>query len=126
MQSSSQQIENSSGSSGETTGADGGETEPKAGNIFIETLDQVIDTVGALVNRFDTSGSVFKIEDARGARAEVSLSIPADGVGEVTMVLGKMRKSYPARAIRPEQEFKRGTAVRIADVGVSTMFVDSL
>jgi hypothetical protein len=94
-------------------------------DVIAETVNQFADVLSWVGNRLTSgSNSQCNIEDARGAKAEVSVSIPADGVGEVTVVLGNMRKSYPAKAVRPEQEFRRGTKVRVADVGISTMFVD--
>ncbi len=97
----------------------------KAVDLLAETANHIMDTVSWFAKTLHSSGNVFKIEDARGATAEVSLSIPKGGAGEVCLRLGQTRKHYPAQAANPDEEFRRGAIVRVKDVGVNTMFVES-
>ena len=96
----------------------------KVMNYLAETANEIMDIVGWLGNKLNSNGSVFKIEDARGCIAEVCMTIPAGGVGEVTVILGQTRKNFPARAKLAMQEFKTGTKVKVADVAISTVYVE--
>lgn len=91
---------------------------------FAETANNILDLAAWFNSRLNTRGGVFKVEEAKGTLAEVSLSIPAGGTGEVTVIMGQTRKNYPAKALRDGEEFQRGSKVRIADVAVSTMYVE--
>lgn len=102
------------------------EPERRAIDHFADAANQLLDVIGWLGNKLNSSGNVYRIEDALGATAEVSLSIPVGGTGEVTLVIGQSRKSYPAKAFCADLEFARGTKVRIADIAVSTMFVEAV
>ena len=100
--------------------------ESKVVDEFANVANQILDVISWLGQKLNSSGNVFRMEDAKGALAEVSTPIPRGGVGEVTVIVGQTRKNYSAKAVRPEEEFNRGTRVRIAEVGVSTMYVEAI
>ncbi len=88
--------------------------------------DSIFETVTSLVQRAETPGNTYRSGDAVGSTAEVAVSIPAGGTGEVLVKLGRGLHNYPARAVRDGETFSRGTKVRIADVGGQTIFVEAL
>lgn len=95
-------------------------------DVFAETTNHIIDSVSWMANKLQSNGSIFKLEDARGLNAEVSLSIPPGETGEIVVILGQTRKHYPARAVDSSKEFRRGSKVVIKDIAVSTMYVDEV
>ena len=97
----------------------------QAVDFIADTCNHIVDAFAWFSGRVNSSGNVFKISDALGASAEVLLSIPVGGTGEVVVVLGKTRKNYPAKALNPEQSFERGAKVRIVDIASCTMYVES-
>ena len=97
----------------------------QAVDLLAETTNQVLDTVSWVAGKLHSSGNTFKIAEAKGHTAEVSLSIPPGGTGEIVVVLKDTRKHYPARAVTGEMELKRGSKVIIKDIAVSTMFVEA-
>lgn len=100
--------------------------EAKVVDQLAETANQVLDVIAWLGKKLNSSGNVFRIEDARGATAEVSIPIPRGGIGEITVIVGQTRKNYSAKAVSAEAEYGRGAKVRIADVAISTVYVDAL
>lgn len=88
--------------------------------------DSLLATVAGLVQKAETRGNTYRSADAVGSTAEVSISIPAGGTGEVLLKLGRGLHNYPARAARDGEAFMRGTKVLIADVGEQTIFVEAL
>jgi hypothetical protein len=100
--------------------------EAKVVDQLAEAANQVLDVIAWLGKKLNSSGNVFRIEDAKGSPAEVSIPIPRGGIGEVTVIIGQTRKNYSAKAVSPEAEYGRGSKVRIADVAISTVYVDTL
>lgn len=109
----------------QNSNAEQGNPCSRAVDFIADTCNHVLDAVTWFSNRLNSSGSVFKINDALGATAEVILSIPCGGTGEVVLVLGKTRKNYPAKASNPELSFERGAKVRIVDIASCTMYVEA-
>lgn len=100
--------------------------ESKVADQLAETANQVLDVIAWMGKKLNSNGNVFRIEEAVGATAEVIIPVPRGGIGEVTVIIGQTRKSYSAMAVSPEAEFSRGAKVRIADVAVSTVYIDAL
>jgi hypothetical protein len=88
--------------------------------------DSIFGAVTTIVQRAETPGNTYKSRDAAGTVAEVSVTIPAGGIGEVLVSLGRGLQNYPARAAKPGESFPRGSKVRVTDVGGQTIYVDSL
>lgn len=98
----------------------------QAVNILSETTSQLANAVEWMTTQLNVPGNVFKVRDAIGQTAEITLSIPNGGTGELVVILGNTRKYYAAKAKNPGEDFKRGTKVKIADVAVNTMYVENL
>lgn len=64
-------------------------------------------------------------EEAIGAPAEVTVSIPEQGVGEVAFIGGGTRQATMARSI-DGRAYKQGTAVRIVRLSEGTAYVTEL
>ncbi|MGH9551074.1 MAG: NfeD family protein [Terriglobales bacterium] len=89
-----------------------------------EAANELLDSVHWMLRKFDAPGHKVDREKARGLTAEVSVAIKAGGTGEVTVILSKSYQAYPARAAKSDMEFKKGTKVRIVDVGSNMMYVE--
>src|SRR5271168_1506116 len=87
--------------------------------------DDVIDFVDSALKRFDTPHGVHSRSDALGAVGEVSVGIKTGGSGEIVAVVGHSLQHYCAKAARAEEEFARGTKIRIVDVAPNIMFVEA-
>lgn len=98
----------------------------QAVNLFADTTTNILDTVAWVANQLNSPGNLYKIGDAIGKTAEISLSIPPGETGELAVFMGQTRKHYPAKGTDPSIEFKRGTKVQIVDVAVNTMYVKSI
>ncbi|MBX9692908.1 MAG: hypothetical protein K2Z81_11035 [Cyanobacteria bacterium] len=77
-----------------------------------------------MISKLDT-GSCDTVSDALGMVAEVSVSIPKNGTGEVVLVLRQSRRNYPARAIDSNAELRRGTKVLIVESKGKVFFVEA-
>jgi hypothetical protein len=90
-----------------------------------QIADDLIEFVDTSLKRFDTPNGVHSRKDALGAIGEVSVGISKDGTGEIVAVVGHSLQHYCAKAARPEDQFGRGTKIRIVDVGPNLMFVEA-
>lgn len=88
--------------------------------------DSIFEAVTTIVQRAETPGNTYKSRDAAGTVGEVSVTIPAGGIGEVLVTLGRGIQNYPARAAKDGASFPRGSKVRISDVGGQTIYVEAL
>lgn len=96
----------------------------KAVDIFADASNHILSTVGWVAEQLNAPGNVFRLSDAVGQTAEITLSIPAGGTGELVVLLGKTRKYYAAKCKDSLLEVKRGSKVKIVDIAVNTMFVE--
>ena len=83
------------------------------------------DLTELIVARLESPGRKFTPDEALGAQAEVSVAVGPGRTGEVVLVQAEALRHYPAQAKKPEQEFKRGAKVRIVDVGMNVMYIES-
>ncbi|HEY9784766.1 MAG TPA: hypothetical protein V6D17_05125, partial [Candidatus Obscuribacterales bacterium] len=65
-----------------------------------------------------------KVEEAIGHEAEVCVSIQPGRTGEVTYVLGSKRYNMPAKCVKDESEYKRGSKVLITDIRNGVVMVE--
>lgn len=96
----------------------------KAVDIFADASNHILSTVGWVAEQLNAPGNVFRLSDAVGQTAEITLSIPTGGTGELVVLLGKTRKYYAAKCKDSLLEIKRGSKVKIVDIAVNTMFVE--
>jgi membrane protein implicated in regulation of membrane protease activity len=68
--------------------------------------------------------SHLRTEDAIGREAEVTVTIPARGVGQISYILGG-RKTAPARAV-DDSEIPARSVVRIARIVGTTYYVERI
>ena len=93
-------------------------------DTFLQATDELIDGLNQFSDRLSTKGNLFHLKDAIGKDAEVSVSIPPQGMGEVIVSMGRGLQNYPARCIASKHTYKRGAKVRIVDVANATMLVE--
>ena len=93
-------------------------------DVFLQATDEFIDGLNQFSDRLSTKGNLFHLKDAIGKDAEVSVSIPADGMGEVIVSMGRGLQNYPAKCMKSKHTYKRGAKVRIVDVANATMLVE--
>jgi len=98
----------------------------KAIDVFADASNHILSTVGWVAQQLNAPGNVFRMSDALGQTAEITLSIPAAGTGEIVVLLGKSRRYYAAKSKDPHAEIKRGSKVKIVDIAVSTMYVEPI
>ncbi len=91
------------------------------GLLFTWFVQKLMDWV---ISKLDT-GTCDTVSDAIGMIAEVSVSIPSNGTGEVVLVLGQCRRNYPARAFDSYAELRRGSKVVIVENEGKIFFVES-
>jgi hypothetical protein len=94
----------------------------KAASDFADGLLDLFSRTG---KRLESPGKELSRESILGAEAQVSIPIERASVGEVLVVLGGCLQNYPARAVRPDQRFEKGSKVRIADVGANLLYIES-
>ncbi|MCC6981102.1 MAG: hypothetical protein IT343_22465 [Candidatus Melainabacteria bacterium] len=90
-----------------------------------ELADEMISTVGWLLNRASSSSKLYDISDAKGLTAEVSVSIQGAKPGEVVVLLGHSLRNFSARAVNGNDVFERGSKVVIVDSGANVVYVKS-
>ncbi|MEM7345922.1 MAG: NfeD family protein [Chloroflexota bacterium] len=90
------------------------------GGLFVGVIAQVL---FIYVLSRETSSLRQKI-DIIGSSAEVTTPIPADGVGQVALVVHGARATYSARS-QDRYSFKQGDIVKIVDLVGSVVFVES-
>lgn len=71
-------------------------------------------------------GSAFSQESLIQRTAEVTTPIPANRVGQITLIVSGSRVSYNARATKRDIEVPRGQAVRIVEFVGSVAHVEPL
>ena len=90
-----------------------------------ELADDMLNTVSWVVNRLNTTTKLYKPEEAKGVMAEVTVSVKANGTGEVVVVLGQSVRNFPARSAKSGLDFERGDKVRISDAGPNVVYIES-
>ncbi|HEY9787464.1 MAG TPA: hypothetical protein V6D17_18895 [Candidatus Obscuribacterales bacterium] len=90
-----------------------------------ELADEMLNTVNVVVKKLNAPSPLFRPEDAKGSQAEVTVSIRANGTGEVVAVVGDALRNFPARASHSNREFVRGSRVRIVDAGPNVVYVEA-
>ena len=70
------------------------------------------------------SSSLLSAEELTGATAEVSVAIPADGVGQVNVVLNEKRLHPMARASAAGVSIEEGARVKIVRSAGNTVYVE--
>jgi hypothetical protein len=96
-------------------------------DIVKKTADlagEVFDSVNWMLKKLESPGRKIVREHAKGATAEISVPVKAGQTGEIIIVLGHTYQHYPARAVRPDLEFAKGSKVRVADVGSNIMYIE--
>lgn len=76
-----------------------------------------------LISRMRTSSN-FSETQIIGQIAQVSVSIPADKMGEIVFLVGKSRQNAPARAAQPGVRLSKETEVIITDVRDGVFYVE--
>lgn len=87
--------------------------------------DGLLDLFNRTAKRLESPGKELSRDSILGAEGQVSTPIERACVGEVLVVMGGGLQNYPARAIRPDQRFDKGSKVRIADIGPNLLYVES-
>jgi len=87
--------------------------------------DEMISTVGWLINRVSNTSKLYGIEDAKGLTAEVTVAVQPGKPGEVVVLLGHSLRNFPARSVNESDEFVRGSKVVVADTGSNVVYVKS-
>jgi len=90
-----------------------------------EVADGLFEFVGWALKRVESSGPAH-CKSARNAIGEISVAIPQGGTGEIVVEIGKSLHHYPAKTVTGDLALKRGSRVRVVDVGQNMMYVESL
>jgi hypothetical protein len=96
----------------------------KSAKTMSSATERIIDVVQQFADKFTVTSPKICIQDCVGKEAEVSVSVPPNGTGEVIITIGGAHRQYSARGKDGRKTFKRGTKVRVVDVGTSTVYVD--
>ena len=98
----------------------------RKGNNFGRSLfKQVQDTASWVDKQLQAPGIRFTIKDSLGAEAEVSVSIPKGGIGEIIFSAGGSLQHHPAQCRHGQKSFRRGAKVKIVDVGPTVLYIDN-
>jgi len=84
---------------------------------------QVMRVLGWMVRQMHVT-SQPDTEDLIGQRADVTVPISPDSIGEVVYVIGLSRYNKSARAVNPEATFSQGSKVIISDVDNHVVLVE--
>lgn len=101
-----------------------GEAVNKGADTLASATERVLDRFQQFTDKFVSTQKPIHIKDAVGREAEVSVTIPANGSGEVILSLGGALRHYPARGKDGRKSFKRGLKVKVVDAASDTMYVD--
>lgn len=88
-----------------------------------EIADEMISTMGWLLNRVSHTSKLYDISDAKGLTAEVSVPIEGGKPGEVVVLLGHSLRNFQARAINDAGNFPKGARVLVVDSGPNILYV---
>jgi hypothetical protein len=88
-----------------------------------EIADEMIGTVGWLINRVSNTSKLYDISDANGLTAEVTVPIKAGRPGEVLVLLGHSLRNFQARATSESGSFTKGSQVLVVDAGPNILYV---
>ena len=88
-----------------------------------EMADEMISTVGWLLNRVSSTSKLYDISDAKGLTAEVSVPIRGDKPGEVVVLLGHSLRNFQARSLSESGAFEKGVRVLVVDTGPNIVYV---
>lgn len=88
-----------------------------------EIADEMIGTVGWLINRVSTTSKLYDISDAKGLTAEVTVPIASGRPGEVVVLLGHSLRNFQARATNESSNFEKGSQVLVVDAGPNILYV---
>ena len=95
---------------------------------FLKAAGSIADDFFSLIDRtakkLESPGRETNRDNVLGRIGEVSVAIEPGKVGEVAVILSGCLHTYPARAIRPNEQFRKGSKVRIADVGSNLVYVE--
>lgn len=90
-------------------------------SMFITS--QVLRLLRLMVYKLDVS-SVARVNELIGQQGEILTPIRGGHLGEVTYVLGSKRLTAPAKAAKPDWEFKLGDKVMISDLRDNVVYVE--
>ncbi len=88
-----------------------------------EIADEMLGTVGWVINRVSNTSKLYDISDAKGLTAEVTVPIRAGKPGEVVVLLGHSLRNFQARAASESGEFAKGSQVLVIDAGPNILYV---
>lgn len=88
-----------------------------------EIADEMIGTVGWLINRVSNTTKLYDISDAKGLSAEVTVPIQSGKPGEVVLLLGHSLRNFQARATNESGNFAKGSRVVVVDAGPNILYV---
>lgn len=88
-----------------------------------EIADEMLGTVGWLINRVSNTSKLYDIVDAKGLTAEVTVPIQPGKPGEVVVLLGHSLRNFQARATAESGSFTKGSQVLVVDAGPNTLYV---
>ena len=87
--------------------------------------DGLLDLFNRTAKKLESPGRDLARDSVLGSLGEISGTIERGSQGEVSVILSGSLQHYPARALRPDQKFDKGSKVRIADVGTNLLYVES-
>lgn len=87
--------------------------------------DDIFNLLDRTAKKLESPGRATNRDSILGRVGEVVVAIEPGKVGEVAVILSGCLHTYPARAVRPAEQFGKGSKVRIADVGSNLIFVES-
>ena len=88
-----------------------------------EIADEMLGTVGWLINRVSNTSKLYDISDAKGLTAEVTVPIQAGRSGEVVVLLGHSLRNFQARGTNESGNFTKGSQVLVVDAGPNILYV---
>ena len=96
----------------------------RSAHTMSSATERIIDAVQQFADKFTVTTTKVCIQDCVGKDAEVSVTVPPNGTGEVIITLAGSHRQYSARGKDGRKTFKRGTKVRVVDAGTSTVYID--
>lgn len=87
---------------------------------------RLLSSLTSMMTRRMHVSSSYTHEQVIGLQAEITVPIPAKGLGEVTYAASGIRDTAPARALQPQQTFRKGQRVLLSDVRDGVFYVEPL
>ena len=95
----------------------------KAAQSFIK---KVSDTAQWVDQQLSSPDHNFSMDDCIGLQAEVTVSVPVGGMGEVIFSAGGSTQHQPAKARDKRKSFKRGERVQVVEAAHNVLYIDDV